>query len=269
MASISSLVDSVDSLENFVFNYKDWKGDHQKKLNYNDIKFWKKCIKKKLLRPYYPNLKLENLEMIVIGSSGVKKFFCKFNEALAMVKEPKSYGTVPSTVRNLIRNLHTTFNPNEPLKVPKHQKRSLGFDLSCLQLKDRVLFINVCLSPSTNMFVNTVCSIHFINELMKAKEKTGKKLVVMDFRLSKHSSNENRLKDASWELGKYSQTNPAFEIENPSSFHHYFQLCHPGYIKALNNEKISKVYVEVFKQIDEMGYPIKKMYMPFGKSFGY
>ena len=264
MVLISSLINSVDSLQNVTVNCYNGIGCYNKNLTRHAIESWKHSISKKLLNRYYHNLNLTKLKMIIIGSSGVQRRFCKFNEALAMVREEGSFGFVPSSVQNLITNLHYAFNSNGQLLVPKYQFNTHGFDLQCFQLIDEVLFINVCLSKYNSKMTKAVCSVRFINEILKAAKVLGNKVAVLDFRLSMHShfSNSSSFRDSSWQFA-YFQHDVNFKIVNPSNFHHYYRFCHPGYIQAVHCDKrISEAYVSMFRDIDRKGYPIKQWYKP-------
>lgn len=273
MGIFSNIVDSVgESLENYQFECNFGNNITSEEITYDDINYWKYSICKNLLKKYYQNFNPKKLEMIVIGSSGKWRNNCGFNNALAMVQEDDAFGMIPFTVQNLLANFNYAFkNCNSNLIIPKNQSQRAqleNFDLKCLQLMNKVLFINVCLSNDNSDIPNALCSIEFINQLLVAEKEFGNKLAVLDFRLTKHThfNNENNFEDDSWLLS-YNQVDPMFKIV-PANYHRYYRFCHPAYILPNNNnERVSEKFVSMFRNIDMKGYPIKKMYMPYGKTW--
>lgn len=273
MGIITNIIESVsDSLENTEFNYKLGGTEFKDVILPDDIQFWNQSIRENLFDQHYANFNPKKLKMIVIGSSGKTSYYRrnKFNKTLAMVEEDGATGFVPFSVQNIIENLHQAFDPDSKLKIPKHQNRVYDYDLQCSQLMKEVLFINVCLSTSNSDMCNAACSIKFINELLKAEKEFDNQVAILDFRLTMHAhfSNDSNFSDDSWDiLYEYNQDDCAFKV-NPQGFHRYYRFCHPAYISESNNGKrISEKFVKMFKNIDRNGYPIKKMYMPYGSSW--
>lgn len=246
-----------------------------------------------LMRPSFEALITENwqnIQMIICASSGAPNF----NEKLAMIVGENEIPTsLPPTVINLIQSLHYSLRENPALFVTP-ALRDLHYDYHCRQLRDNVLFINVCLSGNNRDHCNAVCSIAFINELLRiVQERNGRKLAVLDFRLlmHKHVNNVNqtllRLNDDDDEellprfAGErdifndtYRQDHVFYEIVNPENYHNYYPLCHPLYLDVSvtrnDNGEIIRLNQELnftremFVEIANNGYPIRQMYMPPG-----
>lgn len=264
MGIFKNIIDSVsNSFVNTDFEYIEHGERVFQTLDYNDIQRWKYFIKEKLIYRHYLNFNPKKLQMIVIGSSGIWNNYCQFNEALAMVQEG-AFGYVPFTVQNLITNLDYAFNPHNRLQfpIPKRQNQSFGYDLQCSQLMKEVLFINVCLSTDNYNWCDAVCSIEFINELLRAEESFGNEIAILDFRLDMHTHFENddyRFFDSE----SLNQDDNSFAID-PADYHYYYRFGHPAHIPSSNGIRISDKFIEMFRDIDDLGYPIAKMYKHYG-----
>lgn len=140
----------------------------------------------------------DSLQMIVLASSGKEGF----NGALAMINRDLTDVVAPGTVNKLIDCLHWALcsrAADEGHTFQDHHS-DLGFDYGCMQLKERVLFLNVCLTNDPRNHVYAVLSIAFINELLRevaqrrrSADDPGKPLAVLDFRLVMHKHLDNVL----------------------------------------------------------------------------
>lgn len=227
---------------------------------------WKKLIERDLLPLHYENgFTFSTLKMIIIGSSGV----VNFNDALAMIPtiNPPQYIPHP-TLTNLIKSLYNAFHvEGSVFEVPN--ERNAFYDYGCRHLMKNVLFINVCLTTNIEDMTNAVCSIRFINQILKVAEERQNKLAVLDFRMVYHKHVQNISRNfpgengyADW--GQYNQTDEAYRINNVNTYHYYDLLCHPMNLRLVQNENETPDvnFTETFQNLDRRGYPIRQMYRP-------
>lgn len=228
-----------------------------------DFSYWVE-----LMEEFFENFFAENfnsLQMIIIASSGAQGF----NDAYAMVSRRSLPDRIPPTVVKLLKCFYYSLQED-----PDYFETPLPdspYDYRCTQLRTSVLFFNVCLSDDNRDHCNAVCSIAFINELLKGfNEHNGRKLAVLDFRLAMHKHVDN-ISGNFWEENNWSddpsfrQEDYLYKIVNPESYHFYYSLCHPLGLELdeiPNDEFI--IFKNVFTEIANMGYPIRLMYMPPG-----
>lgn len=220
----------------------------------NDFKKWRKSF-----IIHFGSFILDNLDklkMIVIGSSGAPKF----NSVYAMVAREHMPVDIVLSVWNIIRALHYAFKKDEEFVLPNQYEPF--YDYQCEQLKDNVLFINVCLDTGFGNHTYAVCSILFINELLKVAKERNQRLAVMDFRLVCHKHGDNISGNFPEENKRrqnpnYSQTDELYTIRNPDGYHHYPLLCHPT-----NLEDSSTEFREIFREMSGEFPIIRKMYRP-------
>lgn len=222
---------------------------------------WKKILTTQLLPLHNQNgFDLNKLQMIIVGSSGVTNF----NDVTAMIPRHNQPNYIPPTVTNLIGSLYHAFIVDEEAKE-RYVRDNLfrnPYDYGCGQLRESVFFINVCLVVGSNNedadLRNAVLSIRFINELLSWADssESKRKVALLDFRLTQHkhtinySGNFPRENDFSYML----QLDEMFRIFNPNN-DEYYCFCHPMQLLIPNDK-----FTELFNEIHNKGYPIKKMY---------
>lgn len=119
------------------------------------------------------------------------------------------------------------------------------------------------MTTEENDFKLAVCSISFINELLK--KMNNKKIAVVDLRLLHHKhvseiagyfdEEESLLNQESMR-----QSSETFKIINPEinnvPCHNFYLLCN-----TKNTGTPCANFIKTLQQIDSDGYPIRKMYL--------
>lgn len=217
---------------------------------------WRKTIIEHFGQFFLGNLDTNwNLKMIVIGSSGANNY----NNVYAMVAREGRPNEIVETVRNLIRTLHYTFRANENFVAPTLENPP--YDYRCEQLNNSVLFINVCLDESFRNHTYAVCSILFINELLRVAKERNHKLALLDFRIVAHKHGDNISgnfpgEDRNRNNPRYRQTDELYTIHNPDGYHLYPLLCHPTNLGRVPEREFSVM----FRNINDDFPIIRKMY---------
>lgn len=249
----------VDSKFQTKYGKKKPKGERTiKKLNFNT---WIKFVNKRL---FLEKIKFDELKMIIVSSHGTKQYNC----GLAQITDYDSSGShfiVPPTVENLAKSLFDSFGNKKKSSFKKPAPQSLFYDFSSKELRESTLFINVTLTTSNEDMENAICSIHFINEVLKkAMERRQKPIAVLDFRLVQHK-NENEISghfEVEQEYRNIWQTDERFTIINPTNnlnavpYHNFYKFCNTKYLVKTHNR-----FIELFQKIDEKGYQISRLYM--------
>lgn len=234
----------------------------------DDFNAWKDIVTTTLLPLHNDNgFDLNKLQMIIVGSSGVKDF----NDVTAMIPTFNRPSYLPApTFTNLLESLYHAFAVDEEgrqryeLIDPKNRinYRNPFYDFGCGQLRESVFFINVCLVVGSNNedadMRNAVLSIRFINELLSWAAGKKRKVALLDFRLTQHKHNTNFSGNFSKENGyaSFLQSDEVFRIVNPYN-DRYYCFCHPKEITIPDTR-----FTELFQEIHDKGYPIKRMYRP-------
>lgn len=221
---------------------------------------WEQIIKDKVLENFHFN----NLNMIIVGSSGVRGF----NGPLAMICTYKKPHYMSPTAKNLINSLFHAFktDPNQQNNPNDPTKESNFYDYGCSKHRANVLFINVCLTTRNDDYKNAVCTIRFLNELLKETANIEKKVVVLDFRLTQHKHIDNISNRFPDEISIsrnpiYRQNDRVFEIVHPIN-NDYYSFCHPKHLNASNDN-----FTKMYNDINNKGYPIKRMYLKSGSEW--
>lgn len=259
MAEVN-VAENIINNETFKNNLVDLKFQNANKgelqIELRDFTKWKKLFKERLLN----TVNFNELEMIVVSSHGTMGY----NSATAMVTSyddsSSEHFILPPTVKNLIRCLFYSFKTNTSVfRDPNNE----NYDYRCTQLKKNVFFINVSLTTEENDFKLAVCSISFINELLK--KMNNKKIAVVDLRLLHHKhvseiagyfdEEESLLNQESMR-----QSSETFKIINPEinnvPCHNFYLLCN-----TKNTGTPCANFIKTLQQIDSDGYPIRKMYL--------
>ncbi len=229
--------------------------------HHRNFQAWKKTIIEFFGRFILNNLDTNwNFKMIVIGSSAADDYNNVMGSAAyAMVARGQDIPIrIVLTINNLIKALHSTFRANQNFVEPTLE----NYDYQCDQLNDNVLFINVCLDRGFENHKYAVCSILFINELLKVAKERNQRLAVMDFRLVCHKHGDNISGNFPGEerqrnIPGHNQTDELYTIRNPDGYHHYPLLCHPVSLDDPTTE-----FNEIFREMSVEFPIIRKMYRP-------
>lgn len=128
----------------------------------------------------YAKFKIAKLKMVVLGTSGLEaKKNGKYNSVFAFVADSATPGYVPYAVRRFINIINKATENNKPLVSKVNLP---DYDFECKKTRDKVLFLNVCLSTKSSELTTAKGSIAFLNLLISQLKQ---KVTILDMRVPK------------------------------------------------------------------------------------